>query len=360
MEKQRVFIGGQKIFAGSCAMRGKPGLSAYEVAVQDGYTGTEDEWLDSLRGQDGQDGQPGIQGPKGDTGATGPQGPKGDTGATGATGPAGPDRPVIHVAVCDITPTVNEQQTVDLSDILPGGHSPVTLKAGDVVLGMNGYLAAAAGYQGDDAGVVGTGLRLYAPPLFVNVTATVGVDGTITAGTADVSSDEIEQAYLHDIPVYATLNDRKERLQLVSYDLDLGIATFYVFLPYAVNYNYSITMYHAYDGTVTGYIDVADDVRFDVTLTGLTYNTSGVITGGTVDRTYQQIVAADEAGKICRMKIMFGTAYTIIPLWAVASTGVTFAATFISNPGDLMGSSVESARVIINNQNAISGEYHEY
>jgi hypothetical protein len=103
-----------------------------------------------------------------------------------------------------------------------------------------------------------------------------------------------------------------------------------------------------------------DSDRFDVTLTGLTYNTSGVITGGTVDKTYQQIVAADEAGKVVRLKIMFGTAYTIIPLWAVASTGVTFAATFISNPGDLMGSSVVSAMVIINNQNAISGEYHEY
>lgn len=54
--------------------KGDPGDSAYQIAVNNGYTGTEAEWLDSL---------------KGDTGATGPQGPKGDTGATGAQGPQG-------------------------------------------------------------------------------------------------------------------------------------------------------------------------------------------------------------------------------------------------------------------------------
>lgn len=59
------------------------GLSAYEVAVAEGYEGTVDEWLASLVGPQG------PQGPQGATGATGPQGPKGDTGATGATGPKG-------------------------------------------------------------------------------------------------------------------------------------------------------------------------------------------------------------------------------------------------------------------------------
>ena len=59
------------------------GLSAYEVAVAEGFEGTVDEWLASLVGPQG------PQGPQGATGATGPQGPKGDTGATGATGPKG-------------------------------------------------------------------------------------------------------------------------------------------------------------------------------------------------------------------------------------------------------------------------------
>ena len=296
-DKQRVYIGSQKIFCGSCAVRGRPGKSAYEVAVDAGFVGTEAEWLaslkgdsayevavdagfvgteaewlDSLRGQDGQDGQPGIQGPKGDTGttgATGPQGPKGDTGATGATGPKGDKgdpgdtRPRLCAVAVAISATENAHQTLELADVMPSED----LQVGDLLLGTNGYTAWVSG-----------------------------------------GTDEL---------VYTTSTGQR--------------------------FNYK-----------------PDTDRYDVTLTGLTYNTSGVITGGTVDKTYQQIVAADETGKICRMKIVFGTAYTIIPLWAVATTGVTFAATFISNPGDLMGSSVESARVIINNQNAISGEYHEY
>ena len=38
------------------------GLSAYEIAVEHGFQGTEEEWLESLRGEDGQDGQDGEDG----------------------------------------------------------------------------------------------------------------------------------------------------------------------------------------------------------------------------------------------------------------------------------------------------------
>lgn len=56
------------------------GQSAYALAVQLGYTGSEAEWIASLKG---------AQGPRGATGATGPQGPQGPTGATGARGETG-------------------------------------------------------------------------------------------------------------------------------------------------------------------------------------------------------------------------------------------------------------------------------
>ena len=99
----------------------------YQLAVADGYEGTYQEWLASIKGEkgdtgaqgepgkDGQDGHTPVitigsdgywyidgdnthvkaQGEKGDTGAQGPkgdagsQGPKGDTGETGPQGPAG-------------------------------------------------------------------------------------------------------------------------------------------------------------------------------------------------------------------------------------------------------------------------------
>lgn len=69
------------------------GQSAYALAVQLGYTGSEADWIASLKGAKGDKGDTGAQGPEGATGATGPQGQQGPTGATGATGPRGPQGP---------------------------------------------------------------------------------------------------------------------------------------------------------------------------------------------------------------------------------------------------------------------------
>lgn len=52
------------------------GMSAYEVAVKNGYEESESEWLEFIKGE------------KGDTGLTGPRGEKGDKGDTGDPAPA--------------------------------------------------------------------------------------------------------------------------------------------------------------------------------------------------------------------------------------------------------------------------------
>lgn len=44
---------------------GKDGLSAYEIAVKNGFEGAETEWLESLHGQDGINGQNGVDGKDG-------------------------------------------------------------------------------------------------------------------------------------------------------------------------------------------------------------------------------------------------------------------------------------------------------
>lgn len=78
------------------------GQSAYALAVQLGYTGSEADWIASLKGakgDKGDKGDTGAQGPKGATGATGPQGPTGATGARGATGATGPQGPAGASAV---------------------------------------------------------------------------------------------------------------------------------------------------------------------------------------------------------------------------------------------------------------------
>ena len=71
-------------------LRGEPGLSAYTVAVENGFTGTESQWLASLIGPQG---ATGAVGPQGEQGPQGIQGVKGDTGATGPTGDTGPQGP---------------------------------------------------------------------------------------------------------------------------------------------------------------------------------------------------------------------------------------------------------------------------
>lgn len=68
---------------------GENGKSAYEIAVQNGYDGTESDWLESLKGQKGDTGEPGAAGAKGDPGEKGDQGEPGTPGEKGERGEKG-------------------------------------------------------------------------------------------------------------------------------------------------------------------------------------------------------------------------------------------------------------------------------
>lgn len=119
---------------GGTGPAGEDGKSAYEIAVDNGFVGTEQQWLDSLVGPQGEQGPQGIQGVqgvqgvKGDTGDAGPQGIQGvqgdtgpqgiqgiqgETGATGATGPQGPqgdtgDPGIVVQSTAPESPTLND------------------------------------------------------------------------------------------------------------------------------------------------------------------------------------------------------------------------------------------------------------
>lgn len=69
--------------------QGIQGLSAYQVAVQHGFEGTEDEWLISLKGEKGETGPKGDKGDTGEKGATGERGPQGLQGERGLQGVQG-------------------------------------------------------------------------------------------------------------------------------------------------------------------------------------------------------------------------------------------------------------------------------
>lgn len=68
---------------------GVPGKSAYEIAVIEGYTGTVDQWLASLKGATGDPGPPGADGVDGSPGTPGSDGAKGDKGDPGVPGTDG-------------------------------------------------------------------------------------------------------------------------------------------------------------------------------------------------------------------------------------------------------------------------------
>lgn len=83
--------------------KGDPGKSAYEIAVEEGFSGTISEWLTSLRGPSGEKGENGQDGTTPHIGSNGnwylgerdtgvqAQGPKGNPGAHGKDGAPGKD-----------------------------------------------------------------------------------------------------------------------------------------------------------------------------------------------------------------------------------------------------------------------------
>ena len=74
------------------ALKGETGIegkSAYQIAVEKGFIGTETEWIASLKGEIGPMGPQGIQGKTGPQGIQGEIGPQGIQGEVGPIGPQG-------------------------------------------------------------------------------------------------------------------------------------------------------------------------------------------------------------------------------------------------------------------------------
>lgn len=95
---------------GAAGMDGAPGLdgaegpagaSAYEVAVGNGFVGTEAQWLSSLKGADGATGPAGPQGPQGEPGPAGAGITAGAMYERTAAMPSRADGRSTHTLTCD-------------------------------------------------------------------------------------------------------------------------------------------------------------------------------------------------------------------------------------------------------------------
>lgn len=103
---------------------GQDGESAYQIAVDHGYVGSEEQWLASLKGAKGDKGDTGATGPAGATGATGAQGPQGPQGPQGEKGDPGDSSQYV-------LPTANASRLGGIKigaglDIAPDGTASVT------------------------------------------------------------------------------------------------------------------------------------------------------------------------------------------------------------------------------------------
>ena len=109
---------------GNPGQDGAEGKSAYAIAVEHGYENSEDEWLLSLKGEKGDTGERGEKGEKGDPGDRGLQGVPGEKGEKGDTGVAGKDgfSPIANV--------VKDGSVITITITDKNGTTTVTLTEG--------------------------------------------------------------------------------------------------------------------------------------------------------------------------------------------------------------------------------------
>lgn len=112
---------------GNPGQDGTDGKSAYAIAVEHGYEDSEDKWLLSLKGEKGDTGERGEKGDTGDRGLQGVPGEKGEKGDAGVAGKDGfspianvvKDGSVITITITDkngtTTVTLTEGAAVDLT-----------------------------------------------------------------------------------------------------------------------------------------------------------------------------------------------------------------------------------------------------
>jgi len=91
--EQKQELKGARGQRGKEGSRGPEGKSAFNLAQEAGFEGTESDWIASLKGPQGDRGEKGEQGPRGIRGVPGVVGPR---GFTGDQGPRGKDAPKIE------------------------------------------------------------------------------------------------------------------------------------------------------------------------------------------------------------------------------------------------------------------------
>lgn len=155
---------------GKDGKNGIDGKSAYELAKEQGFAGTESEWLKSLVGPEGPQGQQGLPGRDGKDGIEGPQGPQGLPGKDGQNGKDGKDglTPTFKFGPVVTLPTGSEAKA-DLTNNDDGSYT------------IN--LSIPAGPKGETGGIN----QVVKPDLAIGTVQTVASDQTASASLTKTS-----------------------------------------------------------------------------------------------------------------------------------------------------------------------------
>jgi hypothetical protein len=155
------------------------GKSAYEIAVENGFDGTEVQWLASLKGETGAKGD---KGDKGDTGLPGQNGDKGDKGDKGDTGDPGADW--VPSAAEKTAIAVEAAGMIDISGKYekPSGGIPKSDLASGVQTSLGKADTALQSYTEQYTGTI-TGITMNG--------ASKGTSGVVNLGTVLTSHQDI-------------------------------------------------------------------------------------------------------------------------------------------------------------------------
>ena len=249
----------------SCA-----GESAYEIAVRNGFEGTEQEWLNSLKGDKGDAGAAGAKGDKGDAGTAGA---KGDTGAAGANGTNGTNgKTAYEIAVENgFTGTQAEWLASLKGNDGANGVTPEIGEDGNWWIGdINTGIPATGGNGGDASDTDAT---------LINDTLAIinGVSTPLPTLKVLVAGTEVEIAEDLIIDAPETINAAGE------YDVKVNL------LGEQVTFKLKVTAYELVEDT------------FDATLEALAYQVKKIApdaTETTIDVTSEMIASTDVDTKL--------------------------------------------------------------
>lgn len=189
-------------------VNGTNGDSAYDIAKKNGFVGTEEEWLISLKGAQGQQGVQGIQGEKGD---------KGDQGLQGEKGEQGVGISKVEIIDNELTITLSDTTELNLGNIKgdKGEQGIQGIQGEKGEQGVQG-IQGIQGIQGEDGIGISEVVINADGHLVITLTSGVTTDLGNVKGTDGENGVGIDEIYIQDGNLYVKKTTDSEAINLGS------------------------------------------------------------------------------------------------------------------------------------------------